>query len=146
MPNLILPSHRRASGLTEAQRDRLESMAPLINCSKDINQWTFTIIGRPDWAPPSCDHALLARDKTTGFEKPLLVDIAQAPDGNFEAEHIRMIEGFTSSLIQLDEILKYLRACKTIGHTPDISQLGHNLEMKVRHDLHRGDHDNDFAS
>lgn len=146
MSNLILPGRRRASQISPSQAAQMQSLQPLLLCSHDINLWKITRIGRPDWAPPSCHHALLFYDRKTGYEKPILIDRNTAVDGDFTYEERRLTEAFASSLIQAKEVLDYVRVCRIIGKTPDISELGRNLLQRVKKDLHRGDHDNDFAS
>lgn len=141
MTNLILPGKRQASGQTDYQR-RMASAVRFRKASKDINLWKIRIVSKPDWAPPSCDHALYFYDRKTGIDKYYLIDQAQADEhGNYEAEHRRITEAFTRMLLELDELMKYIAACKLLGVRPDITQLGHGLEVKVRDELWRGDHD-----
>lgn len=153
MPNLILPGRRRSTSVSERQyASRMNSAMELVTakCSLDINRWKITQLGRPDWAPKSTHHALLFRDTTNGYEKLILIDRNQADSsGNFESEHKRITEAFTRTLRELGETVRYLQQCKMFNLRPnysDLAKLGQFRELEVRDDLHRGDHDNDFAS
>lgn len=143
MSNLILPGRRQASQIPETEfQKRMKSAVHLHKASKDINMWKISLVGAPDWAPPSCDHAMRFYDRKTGVEHYFLMDQVQADEnGDFEKEHRRVTEAFTRVLLELDEMIKYLQACKLLGLQPDLSKLGHGLEVKVRDELWRGDHD-----
>lgn len=143
MVNLILPGRRHASKTTESEYvKRMKSAAWLAPASKDINQWKITLIGKPQWAPATCDHAMRFYDKKTSLEKIVLIDQNQADEnGDYTSEHRRITEAFTRVLLELDEMIKYIQACRLLGVQPDITRLGHGLEVKVRDELWRGDHD-----
>lgn len=146
MVNLILP---KRSYLSEAEMvARTRGMEHLMYASKDINDWSFHVCSRPPHAPLSCDHVFEARDRKSGIAQPWLIDITQADShGNFEAEHTRIIEAFTESLLWLAQTIKEFKERAALGNRSlALPSSDFNIAMAAKEALHRGDHPNTFKS
>lgn len=147
MTNLILPKRSRLSSAEMAARAR--NMEHLLHASKDINDWSFHIVSAPSDAPRTCNHVFEGRDKRTGIIQPFKIDVKQADEnGNYEREHMRIIEAFTESLLWLDQTIKEHKARIITTGKSSLALPSHefNIAMAAKEALHRGDHPNTFKS
>lgn len=145
MVNIHIPG--RSNIANWEYQKKLKSMAHLVAANKEINYWEFNVLPRPEFTPLSCDHVFQARDKKTGITQEWLIDKCQADEnGDFTAEHNRIREIFTGSLLELDHILKKARARMAIGQSGIVlADSDPNFDMLAREALWRGDHDNSYA-
>ena len=147
MVNLILPRRTRLNEMEHIARTR--GMEHLLYASKDINDWSFHECSPPSWAPRSCDHIFEGRDRRSGIVQPWKIDKSQADEhGNFEREHMRIIESFTESLLWLNQTIKEYKAriIQREGSYLALPSPEFNLAMAAKEALHRGDHPNTFKS
>lgn len=134
---------------TQSQhKQRLASVAHLYRASKDINYWRFEMGVKPHWSPPSCDHVFRAIDTKTGIVQEWMIDINQADEhGQFDAEHRRIIDHFTQSLVWLQELMRENQSRMALKSKGIVLPSGSfNFEAAAKAALHRGDHDNDYVS
>lgn len=140
-------SSKRSNLAEKDYVQRMASIAHLVHASKDINLWSRSQQGRPDWAAKSCHHVLVFRDRKTGIEQPFLIDRTQADEhGDFEPEHKRITEHFTQSLLELDHMIKDYQARANLGKAGLLLPPAEvNFAIAARDALHRGDHPNNFS-